>query len=81
VEDDSEHATFFPQIGLMSDNHTTRNVYWRCVVCFFATSLAVNPSRSHILFTNTYAPVVDGVDINDFFEQSGIRIIRIPITY
>lgn len=81
VADDANTATFFPQVGSRSDAPETQAVYWRCAVCFFASSLALNPAARHLFFTNTRVPVIDGLDLAALFARWGVEIIDLPISY
>lgn len=81
VADDAGEGTFFPQIGLSSDTQHAHAIYWRCVICFFASSLAVNREVKHILFTNTQVPYVDGIDLANLLDRWGVMVVQIPITY
>lgn len=81
VADDANTATFFPQVGSRSDAPETQAVYWRCTVCFFASSLALNPAARHLFFTNTRVPVIDGLDLAQLFARWGVEVIDLPITY
>lgn len=80
VADDQHTSSYFPQIEARSDSFSAQAIYWRCIIAFFATSLAVNPDRRHILFTNTEVPVVDHRNINNILTGWGIEIIRLQIT-
>lgn len=81
VADDAEEATFFPQVGSRSDSSSAKKIYWRCVVCFFASSIGVNPDARHVFYTNTTLPTVDGVAIGPLFERWGIEVVHQPVTY
>jgi hypothetical protein len=81
VADDAESATFFPQIGSWSNLPEAQAVYWRCVVCFFASSLAQNPSARHVFFTNVRLPVLDRVDLAALFAAWRVEVVELPITY
>lgn len=81
VADEAEDATFFPQMGARSDAPEAQAVYWRCVVDFFASSLAVNAGRRHLFFANVAPPCVDGIDIGALLARWGVEIVRRPITF
>ncbi|MDE8650488.1 hypothetical protein [Novosphingobium album (ex Liu et al. 2023)] len=81
VADDAATASFFPQVGSRSDASATQAIYWRCTVCFYASSIALNPDARHIFFTNTRLPRIDGVEIAELFERWGIETVTLPITY
>ncbi len=81
VADSPESGTYFPQIESRSDLASSQAIYWRCVVGFFASSLAVNPSCRHVFFTNADVPTVDGLDIGDLLARWGVDIVHLPITW
>lgn len=81
VSDEPEHASFFPQIGGSSGTTDAQAIYWRCILCFFASSVAVNPNSTHVLFTNARRPVVDGVDVANALHQWRVRVVHLPISY
>lgn len=81
VADDAENATFFPQIGRSSDTAEAKLIYWRCVLCFFASSIAVNPQSTHVFFTNTTLPIIDGLDVSQILNQWRVKVVYLPITY
>ena len=79
VADTPEEGTFFPQLGTTSDAAEAQAAYWRCMTCFFASSLAVNPGARHIAYTNTIVPRVDGIDLAALFESWGVEVETLPI--
>lgn len=81
VADTSQQATYFPQVAGHSDNIELQAVYWRCSVCFFASSLLLNPGQPHIFFTNCDLPTIDGLDLEQLFRRWGVQVVHLPITY
>ena len=81
VADDAASATFFPQVGARSDCPQAQAAYWRCTVCFYASSLAHNPDRRHVFYTNTRVPVVDDIDLDALLRDWGVEIAGLPITW
>ncbi len=81
VGDDAGEATFSPQINIRSDAPEAQAIYWRCTVCFFASSIVANPGRRHMFFTNVAIPSVDGIDVEAILRRWGVEIVRLPITY
>ena len=79
VADSPEEGTFFPQLGTTSDAPEAQAAYWRCMTCFFASSLAVNPGARHIAYTNTVVPRVDGIDIAALLAGWGVEVQALPI--
>ena len=68
-------------MGGVSSSAVFQDVYWRCVTCFFDSSIRKNAGVPHYLFTNTDLPVIDGVDLAQLFQWWKIQIIPLPITY
>lgn len=61
------------------NNKEKREIYWKCCVVFFASSLRYNPEAHHILYTNDPLPVViDGKDIRKLIEDLGVEIRVLP---
>jgi hypothetical protein len=81
VADKRGEETSFPQVGGMSSSAEFQNIYWRCVTCFFASSLRHNAGAPHVLFTNADIPIVDGIDLADLFRNWGVQVINLPITF
>jgi len=81
VSDAAEDATWFPQVGARSDNAKAQAVYWKCVVCFFASSLKVNQSSRHVFYTNATPPVVEGIDIGECLAKWGVETVSLPVTF
>lgn len=79
VADDAETATYFPQVVGRSDAPEIQAVYWRCVACFYASSLKLNPDRRHVFFTNTDIPSIDGLDLGALLKAWGVEVVRLPI--
>ncbi|MGH6785380.1 MAG: hypothetical protein ACREBO_01000 [Novosphingobium sp.] len=81
VADSAADATFFPQVAHRSDAPAAQAIYWRCAAVFFASSRAQNPDARHLFYTNAPLPIVDGLDLAEWFERSGIEVVTLPITY
>jgi hypothetical protein len=82
VLDRAEDASVFPQVGLDSSTRAFQDVYWRCIVCFFASSRRQNPDARHVLFTTvTRLPVLDGFDLAGLFAELNVEVVVLPITH
>ena len=81
VADSPEESTFFPQLGTTSDAPEAQAAYWRCMTCFFASSLAVNPGARHVAYTNTVLPTVDGIDLAALYRGWGVEVQTLPIAW
>ena len=58
-----------------------RQIYWRCVVVFFATSVRCNPTLRHVLYTNDDAPGSwNKIDYRAFLSELGVEIRQLPFT-
>lgn len=80
VADDAGNATYFPQIETRSDSFEAQAIYWRCVIGFFASSLAVNPDCRHVFFTNAKIPVLDGLDLEELLIRWRVEVVHLDIT-
>lgn len=81
VADSKENETAFPQVGERSSMTAFQNVYWRCIACFYVTSVAYNPRARHVFYTNTDIGSVDGFDMQALFDRLDVEVIQLPITY
>jgi len=81
VADDTRDATFLPQVHSQSDAPEAQAIYWRCTVCFYASSLALNPGAKHIFYTNCAAIRVDGINVLELLAGWGVEIRTVPITW
>jgi hypothetical protein len=81
VADSKENETAFPQVGQRSSTLAFQDVYWRCVACFYVTSVANNPHARHVFYTNTHIRHVDGFDMQGLFDRLDVEVIQLPITY
>ncbi len=65
----------------ISSSLAFQNIYWRCIACFFDSSLRYNTGSHHVLFTNSEIPIVDSVDLAELFRTWKVEIVRLPITF
>lgn len=80
--DNEDEKSYFPQMGGDSSNLNFQKTYWKCVACFFATSLRYNKEYEHYLFTNsTEIPSIDGFNLKKFFEENHIKVIQVKNLY
>lgn len=74
--------SIYPQTGERSSGLKHQNIYWRCILLFFATSKRFNKTEKHILFSNTNKlPVLDGKDVRKSLGELGVEIIFTPFNY
>lgn len=81
VADSEDNETAFPQVGERSSTLAFQDVYWRCVACFYVTSVANNPRARHVFYTNAPLRSVDGFDMQVLLDRLGVEVIQLPITY
>lgn len=59
-----------------------QEVYWKCVVLFYETSIRYNTDATHILFTNTKElPIINGFDVSHFLEENAIELVCLENKY
>lgn len=77
------HESIFPNNNISgSSGKRFQDVYWKCCYNFFSTSLIFNSNCRHVLFTNILElPVVDGVNLKEWFNEKKIEVITIPFTF
>lgn len=74
--------SIYPQTGEKSSGQKHQNIYWRCILLFFATSKRFNKTQKHILFSNTKAmPVLDGRKIEESLNDLDVEIIYTDFNY
>lgn len=72
----------YPQVGGASSSSTFQDVYWRCVMLFFASSVRHNPSAIHRLFTTVpLVPDVGSFSTSGFLKRLNVEVIQVPFTY
>jgi hypothetical protein len=82
VADTPAERSHYPQVPGDSASLRFQEIYWRCVICFFATAVKMQVPARLILFTNVASvPVVDGYDLDAKLRELGVEVVRIPITY
>ncbi len=80
----SGEESFYPQVAELSSSQKFQEVYWRCVVSQFASSIRNNPGCKHIFFTNVpkdFLPIVDGVRLGDFMQKHDIEVVNLDLAY
>lgn len=72
----------YPQVKGNSSSLSFQEVYWRCVIVFFETSLRFNKDARHILFTNSKVlPVINGFDFKEFLRKNEIEIVTLELSF
>lgn len=74
--------SIYPQTGEKSSGKKHQNIYWRCILLFFATSKRFNKIQKSILFSNTRTlPSLDGVDVEKVLKDLDVEIIYTDFNY
>ena len=80
--DSKGEESLFPQTGQLSSSQQHQNIYWRCLILFYATSRRFNKSEKHLLFTNThYLPTLDGRDVKEMLDELEVEVIFTDFKY
>lgn len=80
--DEKGEESIFPQTGQKSSSQSHQNIYWRCLILFFATSRRFNKKEKHLLFTNVkHLPEVDGKKISRLLKDLQVEIIYTDFKY
>jgi hypothetical protein len=76
-----EESIFF-QTGEESSSQKHQNIYWRCILVFYATSKRFNKNEKHLLFTNAEKiPKIDGREVSDILHDLDVEIIHTDFNY
>ncbi|MCJ8211027.1 hypothetical protein MUY27_15010 [Mucilaginibacter sp. RS28] len=80
--DEKGEESIFPQTGQKSSSQSHQNIYWRCLILFYATSKRFNKAEKHLLFTNVKTlPTVDGRDVQTTLDDLGVEVIFTDFKY
>jgi len=80
--DEKGEESIFPQTGQKSSSQSHQNIYWRCLILFYATSKRFNKTEKHLLFTNVKRlPVLDGVSVTDMLNDLEVEVIFTDFKY
>ena len=74
----------YPQVNISSSSYKFQEIYWKCIITFFKTSLQFNKECSHEFFTNIdikNLPIIDGFSVKEFLESNNIKITNKDLTY
>jgi hypothetical protein len=80
VVDAPGEESIFPQVGSKSSSLSFQKIYWRCIVCLFATSRRYNPAALHVLFCNMRPPHHGDEDFAAILKNIGVEIVVTPFT-
>lgn len=74
--------SIYPQTGEKSSGQKHQNIYWRCILLFFATSKRFNKTQKHLLFSNTkLMPILDGRRVDEMLAELEVQIIFTDFNY
>jgi hypothetical protein len=77
-----ETESRYPQVGGASSTPAFQDIYWRCVMLFFASSVRHNPQAAHRLFTTVaQVPDVGAFSTGGFLKRLGVEVVQVPFTY
>ncbi|MGI4729821.1 MAG: hypothetical protein ACRYGB_14700 [Janthinobacterium lividum] len=76
-----EESVFF-QTGELSSSQKHQNIYWRCILLFYASSKRFNKQEKHVLFTNvSQLPIVDGKAVKDILNEFDVEVVYTDFKY
>jgi hypothetical protein len=74
--------SIYPQTGEKSSGKKHQEIYWRCIILFFATSKRFNKTQKHILFSNTrQIPTWEGLDVAAALKELDVEVIYTNFNY
>ena len=74
--------SLYPQVGGASSTPAFQDIYWRCVMLFFASSVRHNPQAAHRLWTTVaQVPDVGEFSTSGFLKRLGVEVVQVPFTY
>jgi len=80
--DEKGEESLFPQTGQLSSSQKHQNIYWRCLILYYATSKRFNKTEKHLLFTNTrFLPQLDGRAVNEMLNELEVEVIYTDFKY
>jgi hypothetical protein len=73
-----DREAHYPQLAYVKSDDR-RSVFWKCAIVFFQTSLQVNPTARHFLYTNdSHPPILQRIDCRALLEGLGVIIVFLP---
>src|ERR1700712_1581612 len=80
--DEKGEESIFPQTGKKSSGQSHQNIYWKCVLLYFATSRRFNKAEKHVLFTNVrLLPVIDGKSVAGMLVELAVDVVVTDFKY
>jgi hypothetical protein len=73
--EDNQLKSHYPQVNMDSTSSKFQEVYWKCIVSFYTSSLKNNKDMKHIFYTNVSEfPQLRKFNLKNFFENNQIEI-------
>jgi hypothetical protein len=80
--DEKGEESIFPQTGKKSSSQGHQNIYWKCVLLFYATSRRFNKGEMHVLFTNVkQLPIIEGKSVDAMLEELCVDVVVTNFKY
>ncbi|RYE28325.1 MAG: hypothetical protein EOP42_17185 [Sphingobacteriaceae bacterium] len=80
--DKKGNESVFFQSGYVSSSQKHQNIYWRCVLLFYASSKRFNKQEKHVFFTNVpELPIVDNINIKKVLADLDVEVIYTDFNY
>ncbi len=80
--DEKGSESIFPQTGQKSSSKAHQDIYWRCVILFFATSRRFNKDEKHVFYTNVkQLPFLDGKNVSDSLKELNVETVFTDFKY
>lgn len=71
----------YSQVNADSTSDKFQEVYWKCIVSFYNSSLKYNNDKKHIFYTNLKElPPMKNIDLKNFFLSNNIEVREIQLT-
>ncbi|HAT4169016.1 hypothetical protein GNF78_07525 [Clostridium perfringens] len=79
--EDKNDESYYPQVGGKTSSNNFKNIYWKCILDFYYSSI-INNNCKHMFFTNVdeIPEILDGINIKKFFYDNNIEIVNLNLT-
>lgn len=81
--ENKEDESFYPSVVGKTSSPEFQKVYWKCVFDFYKSAILTQVSDVKYLFYTNVPNIptdIDGCDINKFFRENNIEVVRINLT-
>src|ERR1700749_3788511 len=80
--DEKGEESIFPQTGEKSSGQRHQDIYWRCIVLFFASSKRFNKTQKHVLYTNVkHLPVLGEKSVSAMLSDLQVDVVFTDFKY